>query len=312
MSIYQEAIAYFKNISGVDIWQEMPIIFERIANASPEHWLLPVNACEAVGGRSSNAVPSVVAIGCSHISIILVDDMLDVDPRGEYKRIGEAATANLACAFQAASLDAILNGGGTPIQLSSTLGSFNRMYLMTALGQYLDVQLPANESEYWRMVQTKSSPFFEAALRIGAIAGGASLNVIDKLGKIGYLYGKMIQIHDDLSDTMAFPASPDWQEGRVPLPILFAQTVEYPERDVFLELRNKAATDTDALYKAQEILIRCGAVSYCVSQLLEMHQKAQEILLSTDLVYPGAIEKILSAVVEPVENLFENVSKIYP
>jgi geranylgeranyl pyrophosphate synthase len=148
MEVYEQISNQFFDIPGVDSWEEMRALFRRIASGKPGHWLLPVKACEAMGGTPDQAIPAAVAFACSHISIILVDDMLDSDPRGEYRRIGAPAAANLACAFQAAGLEAIARSKSQPPVLSLALASFNRMYLMTALGQYLDVQSPQDEESY--------------------------------------------------------------------------------------------------------------------------------------------------------------------
>ena len=182
---------------------------------------------------------------------------------------------------------------------------------MTTLGQYLDVQCPENEESFWDMVQTKSSPFFGVALKSGAVFGGASIETISQVEEIGKLYGEMIQIHDDLGDTMALPASPDWQQDRMSLPILFAQSVDHPERSLFLELRQKAMIDEGALCEAQEILIRCGAVSYCVDRLLQKYQVAKEILQTADLARPELIDNLLEEIIAPAKKLFEEIDEAH-
>jgi geranylgeranyl pyrophosphate synthase len=108
------------------------------------------------------------------------------------------------------------------------------MFLSTAFGQFLDVQAPADESDYWQVTKTKSSPFFGAALQVGALAGGGTLETAEQLKKLGCLYGEMIQIHDDMHDSMETPANPDWIQGRSPLPILFASQVKHPEQERFV------------------------------------------------------------------------------
>ena len=306
MDIYEQSIEQFSRITSLNAWEEAQALFHRVAVEKPSHWLLPVRACEAVSGTPEQAVPALTAVGCAHISIILVDDMLDSDPRGEYQRIGAPAAANLACALQAASLEVIFQNKSKPLARSLAFVDFNQMYLMTALGQFLDVQCPDDEESYWRMVRTKSSPFFGTALHIGALLGGASVETAKGLKELGNLYGEMIQIHDDLNDTMALPANPDWLQGRSPLPILFAQTVDYPDRSRFLELRGKA-TDESALCEAQEILIRCGAVSYCVDQLLRRYEIARKALQSVELAHPESIETLLEEVVAPVWKLFDSL-----
>jgi geranylgeranyl pyrophosphate synthase len=306
MDIYEQIINYFLATPRVDAWEEMQALFRHIASRRPDHWLLPVKACEAVGGTPDQAIPAAVAFACSHISIILVDDMLDSDPRGEYQRIGAPVAANLACAFQAAGLTAITRCKGKAGARLVALDSLNQMIITTALGQYWDIQCPADEAAYWRIVQTKSSPFFGAALHIGALLGESSVETAGKLKELGNLYGEMIQIHDDLNDTLAVPANPDWIQGRLPLPILFAQTVDHVERARFLELRREIA-DEGALLEAQDILIRCGAVSYCVDQILRRHRSAQGIITALSLPRRNVLEALIEEVVAPVWKLFDAI-----
>ena len=87
-------------------WQDMRAVFKKAASGKPRQWNLPAVACEAVGGADNLAVPAMTSIACLHISIILIDDMLDNDPRGEYIKLGFPTTANLAVAFNAASYEA--------------------------------------------------------------------------------------------------------------------------------------------------------------------------------------------------------------
>ena len=61
------------------------------------------------------------------------------------------------------------------------------------------------------------------------------------------------------------------------------------------------------MQEAQEILIRCGAVSYCVDQLMRRSQSADEILRSIPLVRADLMESLLEAVIAPVRKLFDAV-----
>lgn len=215
MSIYEQALNEFSSIPWVNEWDEIQTVFRRAADGQPRHWLLPLQACEAVGGDLSRMIPAVVAVACGHVGIVLVDDMLDADPRGEYLKAGEAATANMACALQAAALASVSQCEFDETRKLAALESVSRMFLATALGQYQDVKPEEiNEELYWKIARTKSSPFFGEALHLGALMGGASVQLAARIRELGFIYGEMIQIHDDLNDTLEVPANPDWIEGR--------------------------------------------------------------------------------------------------
>jgi geranylgeranyl pyrophosphate synthase len=311
MNPYRSTIDFLLAISVVREWPELRALLTQAAAREPKHWQLPVRACVAVGKSADWAVPAVAAVACAQISILLIDDMLDEDPRGEYHRAGPAKAANYAAAFQAAGLEALVRDKRQPTAKLSALQNINRMILVLALGQHLDVQAGIDETVYWKVVENKSASFFGTAFYLGALAGGAAKTIAGRLEQIGRLYGEMIQIHDDLNDTMAVPAGPDWLQGRSPLPILFAKIVDHPERSRFLKLCEEI-TDEGALREAQDILVRCGAVSYCVDQLLRRYQSAREVLQGVQLARPDSIESLLEEVIAPVQRLFEAIGESLP
>ena len=302
MDLYDSTVEYLLTFPIFDSWHEMESILRRAASTRPGDWNLPLIACQAVGESPEKAIPASAALACVQISIILVDDMLDDDPRGEYHRIGYGRAANFAIAFQAAGVDALLESGASIKVRHEALNSLNRMMSKTALGQELDIKNPVDETSYWHVVENKSAPFYGCALHLGALFAEATDDAANGLKRFGKLYGEMIQIHDDLNDTMAVPANPDWLQGRRPLPILFAQSVEHPDHARFLELYQNISAE-NALQEAQDILIRCGAVSYCVDQLLRRHQAAQNILKELPLQDKGTVDSLIEAVIAPVQKI---------
>lgn len=304
MDIFAQAIHEFSVLPCTGSWEEARKLFEQAASRKPDHWLIPARACESVGGSPAQALPAILAIGCAHVGILLVDDMLDDDPRGDYHRLGMPAVSNLACFFQSAALHALTRCTEDSTFQLVALQDFNKMFLSTAFGQFLDVQAPTSESAYWEVARTKSSPFFGVALQLGALVGGSSVETAECIRELGCVYGEMIQIHDDMHDSMETPANPDWLQGRSPLPILFASLVNHPERSHFLELKEHI-DQSDALRDAQEILIRCGAISYCADQLIQKYEKAMERLGKLPLVKHEPITSLFEEVIAPVHKLLQ-------
>ncbi len=304
MDIYQSTLDYLMQLPVFDMWPGMKSVLERVACGRPHAWRLPMILCEAVSGSREAAVPACAALACAQISIILVDDMLDEDSRGEYRSIGFGRASNFAIAFHSSALDALcFCEAGARVRFEA-VESLNRMLRETAFGQELDVQNPSDEDAYWRVVKNKSAPFYGSGFFLGALLGKARKATAARLDTLGRLYGEMIQIHDDLNDCMAVPANPDWLLGRKPLPILFAQTVNHPERSKFIDLCGDAGSQ-ESLTRAQEILIRCGAVSYSIDCLAGRYQDARAILKDTALLYENDVEALLEELIMPVRNLFE-------
>ena len=310
MEIYEQITNYVHFSQDFSIWPEMVGIFDKAASGKPKHWIIPGFACEALEGGIEQAIAGDAAIACLHISIILIDDMLDNDPRGEHNLIGLPAAANLATAFQALGMEAIYRSELTPQAKLGALACLNDMIRKTSFGQHLDLLNVVDENTYWKVIQTKSSPFFGAALQVGGLYGGASIEVGEQLNRLGCLYGECIQIHDDLNDSLAVPANPDWTGNRAPLPILFAQVVNHPDRDRFLALRREI-NDPKNLHEAQTILVRCGAVSYCFDRILAKQDEALE-LLNAIPVHKTVLEKLFDGLVDPVRRLLSTINPKNP
>lgn len=300
MDMYTATQSYLKTI--LTDWPELDELLTSAVEQRPRHWRLPWLACAAVGGDVTSSIPTVAALGSIYLSIILIDDMLDADPKGQHHRWGHSTISNMASALQSTGLEAIVRSPYAGNAKGLMLTNLNQMVLQTAVGQNRDMQNPQNEDEYWAVTRAKSAPFFASCFFVGALAGGAEQRIASVLGEIGGLYGEMVQLHDDINDVMERPVNPDWIQGRSPLPILFAQTVDHPERERFRQLRAWIQAP-GALAEAQQILIRCGAISYTIHSLLLRYSQAMARLEDVNLSRQGVLVDLLTEVVTPIHAL---------
>ncbi|WP_420631068.1 polyprenyl synthetase family protein [Candidatus Leptofilum sp.] len=293
-----EVSAVFEQQPEVAAWPAMQDVWHHYAK-NPSSWRLPELACRAVGGDVAAVVSLVTAVACCHISIVLVDDILDDDPKGLYRQLGAGVAANLALAFQAVAYRIVQGTTGTAVPL--LLAELAHLNLKTAQGQHLDVQPELNEAHYWATVEAKSMPYYGAGFYLGALVGGVDTAVAHQLRHFGHLIGKLIQVSDDLADVYQTPASPDWQRGGGNLAILYARLADHPDQARFEELLPQV-NQPAMLEEAQQILLRSGAASYCVFQMMEIAQEARSVLDSCHLAQPKLLQQFLS---ERVEHLFE-------
>lgn len=305
MTIFLETVTYLSNLPSVRAWPEMGIFLFNAADYEPHEWRLPILASKAVNGTESAAIPGVASIAALQASIIMIDDMLDGDPRGYHNQKGMPAAANMASALQALSIEAIYHANLSRANKIAIMHQLGRLMGKISLGQSLDVMNLKDEKSYWHIVETKSSPFFGSSVYIGALCGGADIALAQKIELFGNLYGEMIQLHDDLNDVMATPAGPDWLQGRSPLPVLFALTVPHPDQKEFKKLRC-LVRNPESLRAAQEILVRCGSVSYTVDQILTRYEKAKQLLKSLPVSKPEYLAKLLPTIVEPIQKLIQS------
>ena len=296
-----------RGLPEISQWPEILGLMERAGHREGiSVWDYPGASCRAVGGTAKAALPGAAAVFCSLLSIHLVDDMLDDEPCGDFRRLGAGPAANFALAFQAAghrllsdpSLDAGVSAAAQAI--------LARMALGTAYGQGLDVRDARNEDEYWQIVEAKTPPLFGAAFEIGALLGGASAEIIARLERLGRILGRFIQVSDDLSDALQTPAKVDWNKPSNNLAILYALTAQHPDRERFRELAARSE-DPEALSESHQILLRSGSVSYCTFKMIEFSQQAQEILDGTPLRDPEPVAKVLRLNLKPLHRLLGSV-----
>lgn len=296
-----------RGVAEVSAWPQMLQLMERVVHRdSISVWDYPAAACRAVGGETRASLPGAAAVFCSLISIHLVDDMLDDDPKGDYHSLGAGRAANLGLAFQAAGHLVLDDPGIEPGVRAALHASFARMSIGTAFGQEMDSRELRSEEEYWRTVGAKTPPLFGAAFRIGALLGGASAQAADGLDDFGRVLGRFVQVSDDLSDALEVPAKADWSRRSNNLPILYAMTAEHPAREQFLELSARS-DDPESLAAAQRILLRSGAVSYCVFKMVELSDEAKTVLAGIALGDPEPVGQILAAHLRPLHKMLESV-----
>src|SRR5215213_724866 len=291
----------------ISAWPEALRLIERVGHREGiSVWDYPEASCLAVGGPASAATPASAAVFCSLISIHLVDDMLDDEPSGDFRRLGSGQTANLALAFQAAGHHLIDDAAVSPHLKAMAQGILARMALGTAYGQGLDIREARSEEEYWQIVEAKTPPLFGAAFEIGALIGGASTDTVKHLERTGRILGRFIQVSDDLSDALQTPAKVDWNRPSNNLPMLYALTAQHPARERFRELLDRLH-DPEALAESQDILMKSGAISYCTFKMIEFSREAQAVLDGTHLSDPRPVANVLRLNLRPLHRLLETV-----
>lgn len=295
------------SVPELSSWPEIVRLVERPTQETAiPCWELPVRACRAVGGEEEQAIPGAAAIFCLLYSIHLVDDLLDSDPKGLHHTFGEGNVANYALALQAASSIVMERAGLTAECRAAIHGKLAEAALATAYGQNLDLNELNGEEDYWRVVEAKTPPLFSAALAVGGLLGAAPEATVRSLGALGVLLGKSVQISDDLRDAFERPTAPDWFRRSNNLPILYAMTAEYAERPRFLDLLASIGEDS-SLDAAQEILLRCGAVSFCAYHMIELNRAAKELVLGIPLVDSQPLLSLAEHYIAPLKSLLNKI-----
>lgn len=298
-------------IPEVAAWPEIAHMLDKpLRRTAFNCWDYPGIAARAVGGSVEQALPAATAIYCSLVSIHLVDDLLDEDPRGLHHAWGSGKAANLALALQAVAARVLAENA--PAEAQARLHrSLAEMSIATAWGQQLDAEDRPGEEAYWETTRLKTPPLFGCALELGALLAGASAEKAREVAALGLPIGEMVQVNDDLHDALQVPACPDWQRQGGNLAILYARMAPHAARERFETLREVVRSQpTEAessLREAQDLLIESGAVSYCAYSLFEAYKKAKRRIDEAGLESPAALHELVDSHIEPLLELLRSL-----
>ena len=181
--------------------------------------MLCLAAAEAVGGAWTAAVPAAVAVELHHTYTLVHDDLPCMDDdllrRGMptvHAKFGEAMGVLCGDALQACAFGALAGGEcADPARVARWVRELARAAGPAGVvgGQVEDVAgaAAADAATVAFVHQHKTANLFRAALRMGAIGGGADAAQVDQLGNFGNHLGLAFQIVDDLLDAPAAGAA---------------------------------------------------------------------------------------------------------
>ena len=174
--------------------------------------ILVIRGCEAVGGKAEAALPAAAAIEMIHCFSLIHDDLPAMDNddlrRGRptlHRHTNEAMAilagdALMGLAFQ------LLVTRVQPPQLAARLieelaGGTNAMIAGQVYDTLPDFDAAAAPAERLRTIHNhKTGALIRAAVRMGALSGGATADQLDALTRYADAIGLMFQIVDDLLD----------------------------------------------------------------------------------------------------------------
>lgn len=154
----------------------------------------------AVGGKAEDAKYPAAAIELLHNYTLVHDDLPamdnDIERRGKptvWTKFGEAnailvGDALLALAYQVAAR--------APRKVAEIVDVLGEKGVGVVAGQVEDIEKVADEFVYVH----KTADLFIAAAKMGALAGGGSVEEVEKLGEFALNLGLAFQFEDDLLD----------------------------------------------------------------------------------------------------------------
>lgn len=267
--------------------------------------------CLAVGGDIDTLKEGIAAVCCVHMGIKIIDDLIDEDKRGIQHEVGVSQAANAAYIYQATAYKIIVEASmptQTKLHIIDDLIHFGKT---TSIGQYYDASQIKTIEDYYHALSLKSGPLFGDCMRIGATLNGATVTEADQLYQLGVIYGYLIQLNDDLSDTFAKPASNDWLPNRTNLPILYASQLEHQKKERFNQIRDLVLHSDDYLEEAQSILISSGAYFKVIEEIIVQSTIFQEKLDRSILKNKQPLQELLDELMSPVRSKINSLGLSY-
>lgn len=240
------------------------------------------------------ALPIAVALEVFHNFTLLHDDLMDRSPlrRGQptvYRKWDEN-TAILSGDVMSIEAYRALEGITSAELLYRVFPIFNQMAVDICRGQQYDMLFECREDvstdEYLEMIRLKTAVLLGASMRLGALAGGASAEVAERLDEVGQRLGLAFQIQDDYLDvygdeaTFGKPIGGDIMNAKKTLMLLYTreqlEATDLVELDRLMTLgqehRQERIQGVTALYD------KAGTPVYARAQITRLTQEALGIL----------------------------------
>jgi len=249
-------------------------------------------------GGSELALRAAVAVELVHSATLVHDDVLDaaVLRRGRPTVVaagGRAlATATGDLLFSRAFAELAGGGSAEAVRLLSDASS---ALVQGELLQREDAwNLATTRERYLRRCDLKTARLFDAACRLGALAGGGDVRL---LGEFGRRIGLAFQLLDDVLDVSG-PAErtgkhrgTDLLDGTVTLPLILA-------RDSLPELDLRAVRTPEQAETLCDAIAATGALEAARTEALAMVEAAKADLPSLPETQQAALELVADGVVD--------------
>jgi geranylgeranyl diphosphate synthase type I len=242
---------------------------------------LTVKSCEAAGGDKKDAIPFAAALELLHNFTLVHDDVMDNDEirRGiptVHIKYGEPMAILAGDLLFAKVYQSVLDYA--PAHMTSddvmiTLQKMTDAIIMLCEGQALDISYPkatdVSEEDYIYMIGAKTSSLFKVCAEVGAIAAGASTQIIASLGSFAWDAGIAFQIVDDILGITADvtklgkPVGSDIREGKKTIIMINAlKNANHEQRVILLEAMKGEETTHEAIESATRVLEELGSIDY--------------------------------------------------
>jgi len=256
---------------------------------------LVVLSCEAVGGRSKDALKTAASMELIHTFSLIHDDIMDKDEmrRGKpsvHTLWGEPMAILAGDTLFSKAFETVLETNTDDIPPKRVVDALKTVVdscIKICEGQALDIsfegKLDVKEEEYMTMIYKKTAALIAAATKSGAILGGGTEEQIEALAEYGRLVGLAFQIQDDYLDVVSDeedigkPVGSDIVEGKMTLMVVHAlANASDDDKERLISILQ--ANNEDLVDDAIGIFNKYGSIEYTRNIALDNVKSAKELL----------------------------------
>jgi geranylgeranyl diphosphate synthase type I len=242
---------------------------------------LTIKSCEAAGGTLEDVLPFAAALELLHNFTLIHDDVMDNDElrRGSptvHIKYGEPLAILAGDLLFSKVYQSIMDFAPPHISGDRIINILRKMtdaVIQLCEGQALDIIFPyaqdVSDEDYILMIGLKTSALFKACAEIGAIAAGASDDIIESFGKFAWNAGIAFQIADDIlgitTDESAIgkPFGSDIREGKKTLLMIHAlKKANQDQRSTLLNAMKGKVSTRKSIDEAIKVLEEVGSIKY--------------------------------------------------
>jgi octaprenyl-diphosphate synthase len=269
--------------------------------------LLSAGACGYEGAVRLDLAAVVEFI---HTATLLHDDVVD---DSEFRRGRKTANTEFGNAASVLVGDFLYSRA---FQMMLVAGNMRVMEVLAAAtntiaaGEVLQLMNTHNaeigETEYFDVIRRKTAKLFEAAAQLGAILGGATMEVELGLARYGAHLGTAFQLIDDVLDYSGEPATTgknigdDLSEGKATLPLIYVLKHGEAQHIAVVRAAIESGGRSD-LSMVRDAIASCGALDYARSAAFNEAELArQSISAMPESAFKDSLLELTSFAVERI------------
>ncbi len=248
--------------------------------------LLPLWACQAASGKSSQAIPVLAAWRLLRLAAKLLDDLADGDSACTSAEAIGLATGYLFLAPLA--LGELSKHGVSPAKTEQLTMALQGTALRACAGQYGEIaqSSPIDPAGWLDIARSKSGEPCAWAAWAGALVSGAAQRKLSAFRDYGLHLGILLQVADDFGGVWQPTDRGDLRSGHLNLACCYAGLVASGEQRVLLEglLQLTRQGNVEAESQLQDALTNLGSQVYLLVVANEHRQKARAALQKIGIV----------------------------